>query len=164
MARLSHTHALYSDDNSKIYRKLEEAVSGTTYEASIMPLQIDGDGRDAYHSLLAQHCGNDKWTQVLRSASEHVNQRKWDGTTGHTLQSHADKCRDSNVEIKTAAQYISHQVPLFSTRVTNLINSIEPCVDPNIAAWRAGITLESNGMWDNLEKRLWSICCQLLQW
>ena len=56
MARLSHTHALYSDDNSKFYRKLEEAVRGTTYEASIKPFQIAGDGRGAYRSLLAQHC------------------------------------------------------------------------------------------------------------
>ena len=46
-----------------------------------------------------------------------------------------------------AAQYIPHQGPLLpSTRVTNLLNSIEPCVDPNIAARRAGISIESNGM------------------
>jgi hypothetical protein len=146
MARLSHTHALYSDDNSKFYRKLEEAVRGTTYEASIKPFQIAGDGRGAYRSLLAQHCGKDKWTQILRDASEYVNQRKWDGTTWYTLQSHVDQCRDSYVEIETAAQYIPHQVPLPSTRVTNLSNSIEPCVDPNIAARRADISIESNGM------------------
>jgi hypothetical protein len=76
MARLSHTHPLYSDDNSKFYRKLEEAVRGTTYEASIKPYQISGDGRGAYRSLLAQHCGKDKWTQILQSAFEYVNQRK----------------------------------------------------------------------------------------
>ena len=51
-----------------------------------------------------------------------------------------------------AAQYIPHQVPLFLTRVTNLLNSIEPCVDPNIAAYRAGISIESTGMWKDLDK------------
>ena len=65
MVRLSHTHALYSNDNSKFYRKLEEAVRGTTYEASIKPFQIDGDGRGAYRSLLAQHCEKEQWTQIL---------------------------------------------------------------------------------------------------
>ena len=56
------------------------------------------------------------------------------------------------MEIETAAQYIPHQGSPPSTRVTNLLNSIEPCVDPNIAAWRAGISIESNGMWGNWEK------------
>ena len=51
-----------------------------------------------------------------------------------------------------AAQYIPHQVPLSSTHMTNLLNSIEPRVDPNIAVWCARISIESNGMWDNWEK------------
>ena len=51
-----------------------------------------------------------------------------------------------------AAQHIPHQVPLFLTWVTNLLNFIEPYVDSNIAAQRAGISIESNGMWNNLEK------------
>ena len=53
MARLSHTHALYSNDSLIFHRKLEEAVRGMTYEASIKPFQITGDGRAAYRSLLA---------------------------------------------------------------------------------------------------------------
>ena len=56
------------------------------------------------------------------------------------------------MEIETAAQYIPHQVPLPLTRVTNLLNSIEPCVDPNISAWHAGISIDSNGMRDSWEK------------
>ena len=56
MTRLSHTHALYSDENLKFYRKLEEAVRGTIYEASLKPFRISGDGRGAYRSLLVQHC------------------------------------------------------------------------------------------------------------
>ena len=50
------------------------------------------------------------------------------------------------------AQCILHQVPLLSTQVTNLLNYIEPCVDPNMSARRAGISIESNGMRDALEK------------
>ena len=99
---LHNARALYSDDNAKFYRKLEEAVRGTTYEALIKPYQITGGGRGAYRSLLAQHCEKDKWTLILRHASEYVTQRKWDGTTGYTLQSHVDKCRDCYVEIETA--------------------------------------------------------------
>ena len=56
MRRLSQTHALYSDDNSKFYRPLEEAVHGTTYKASIKLFRINGDESGTYRSLLAQQC------------------------------------------------------------------------------------------------------------
>ena len=36
--------------------------------------------------------------------------------------------------------------------MTNLLNYIEPYVGPNRSAQRAGISIESNGMWNNLEK------------
>ena len=83
----------------KFCRMMEEAVRGTAYEASIEHFKIIGDGRGAYRSLLAQHYEEEKWTQILRSASEYVSQRNWDGTTGYTFQRHVDKCRDSYTEI-----------------------------------------------------------------
>ena len=83
MALLSHINPLYSDNNAKFYKKLEEAVCGTTYEALIKPLQITGDGRVTYCSLLLQYCGKDKQILLPRSASEYVTRRKWDGTTGY---------------------------------------------------------------------------------
>ena len=56
MTRLFHTYALYSDDNSKLNWKLEEAVHGMSYEASGKPFQIKGDGRGTFRSLVARHC------------------------------------------------------------------------------------------------------------
>ena len=39
VTRVSHTHALYHDDNLAVYYQLEEAMHGTTYVASIKPFQ-----------------------------------------------------------------------------------------------------------------------------
>ena len=39
IARASHTHVLFHDDNSDLYYLLEEATWGTPYAASIKPFQ-----------------------------------------------------------------------------------------------------------------------------
>ena len=39
IARASHTHALFRNDNSDLYFLLEEATRGTSYAASIRPFQ-----------------------------------------------------------------------------------------------------------------------------
>ena len=39
IARASHTHALFHDNNSDLYYLLEEATWGTPYAASIKPFQ-----------------------------------------------------------------------------------------------------------------------------
>ena len=91
-------------------------------------------------------------TLILRNVSEGVTQVKWDGTTGYALKRCADTCRDCYIEIATVAQYVLHQVPLSSTRVTNLLNYSESCVDPNSAVRRSVISIESNGMWNIWDK------------
>ena len=55
------------------------------------------------------------------------------------------------MELETAAQYMPHQVPLPTTRVQSLLDSIDDCQDPNIAARRAAITIEHNRMHDDWE-------------
>ena len=43
IARASHDHALYRDDNAKLYHLLEEAMRGTVYATSISPYQRKKD-------------------------------------------------------------------------------------------------------------------------
>ena len=45
IARASHTHALFRDDNSVVYYHLEEAIRGTSYAVSTKPFQRGKDGR-----------------------------------------------------------------------------------------------------------------------
>ena len=51
VARASHTHPLFRDDNSAVYYFLEEATRGTSYAASLKPYQRVKDGRAAYFSI-----------------------------------------------------------------------------------------------------------------
>ena len=86
--RLSHNNPLFKDDNEQFYGILEEAVRGMVYEATIKPFQRRADGRGSYLALIAQHKGQDKWIAIMRTSKEHVNNRKWDGTTATTMQAH----------------------------------------------------------------------------
>ena len=60
IARASHTHALFHDDNSDLYYLLEEATQGTQYAASIKPFQHAKDGSGAWVALTSQYAGKDK--------------------------------------------------------------------------------------------------------
>ena len=86
--RLSHSHQLYRNNNNTFYIILEKAVRGTFYEASIKPLQGTRDVRVSYLTLIAHHEGKDKWVVIIRDAKSYVGERKWNGTTIHTHQSH----------------------------------------------------------------------------
>ena len=55
--RFSHTHALFADDNAKVYDDLELATRGTKYAASIAPFKRTKNGREGFKTLKAQHAG-----------------------------------------------------------------------------------------------------------
>jgi len=59
VARASHAHALYRDDNAQVYYYLEEATRTTQYAASIKPFQRAKDGRGAW-IILRQHWIDDR--------------------------------------------------------------------------------------------------------
>ena len=65
--RLSHNHALFKDDNAKVYHYLEEATRTTIYPSTLTPFKRRKDGRAAYLALLSQHAGDDKWEKELRN-------------------------------------------------------------------------------------------------
>ena len=60
IARASHTHTFFRDDNSVVYYHLEEATRGTSYATSIKPFQRGKDGRGAWNALTSQYAGKDK--------------------------------------------------------------------------------------------------------
>ena len=60
IARASHTHALFWDDNAAVYYALEEATRSSSYAASIKPFQRSRNGRGALLALTNQYAGNDK--------------------------------------------------------------------------------------------------------
>ena len=66
VARASHTHALFREDNLDVYYKLEEATRGTPYAASIKPFQRAKQGREAWLEITGQYAGKDKWAAEIK--------------------------------------------------------------------------------------------------
>jgi hypothetical protein len=66
IARASHGHPLFREDNSAMYYKIEEATRGTPYAASIKPFQRTKNGRGAWFALSSQYAGKDKWEAEIK--------------------------------------------------------------------------------------------------
>ena len=60
VACVSHNHALYHDDNAKLYYYLKEATHGTSYAVLSKPFQCTRRG--ALNVLTSQYAGCDKWS------------------------------------------------------------------------------------------------------
>ena len=61
IARVSHDHPLYQYDNAQVYYKLELALQGTSYLASIKPFKQAKNGKDTFFSTRNQYVREDKW-------------------------------------------------------------------------------------------------------
>ena len=70
IARTSHTHAMFRDNNATEYYALEEATRSTSYAASIKPFQGTKNGRGALQALTNQYAGNDKWEAEIHKQDD----------------------------------------------------------------------------------------------
>ena len=86
IAQAYHTHTLYRDKKSKLYYKLEEAMRGTSYAASIKPFQRRKDGLGAWTSLKRQYSDNDKWQSEIKRQDDLLHTRVWKGQSNFTLK------------------------------------------------------------------------------
>ena len=125
IARASHTHALYREDNAKVYYYLEEATRGTSYAASIKPYQRDKDGRNAWFSLKNQYAGNDKWEAELHKQDELLHNRIWKGQSNFSLEKFIAQHRNAFVSMQQCAEHVSFQLPNEHTRVGYLLENIQ---------------------------------------
>ena len=66
VARASHAHALYCNDNLTVYHKLEEVTRMMQYTASIKPFQHGKDGRGTWMALRNQYTSHDKWEVEIK--------------------------------------------------------------------------------------------------
>ena len=80
IARASHTHALFRDDNAAVYYALEEAMRSTSYAALIKPFQRSKNGCSALLALTNQYAGNDKWEAEIHKQDDLLHTRVWNDT------------------------------------------------------------------------------------
>ena len=153
IARLSHTHALFRDDNAKVYHFLEEATRTTIYSSTLTPFKRRKDGRGAYLALLSQHAGDDKWEKELRNQENFLKTRQWKGNTTFSLEKFIEQHRASYITMTQAATHVDFQLPNERTRVTYLLDAIQ-CSDATLQAALAAIKMdnEADGMRNDFEK------------
>lgn len=142
IARASHGHALYREDNSKVYYLLEEATRTTSYAASIKPFQRAKNGRGAWFALVQQYAGEDKWRAELKNQDELIHTRKWKGQTNFSLEKFVAQHRNAYVSMSQCADHVAFQLPNELTRVTYLLDAIE-CNDAPLQAAMALVRNDS---------------------
>jgi hypothetical protein len=125
IARASHDHALYRDDNAEFYYKLEEATRDTAYADSIKPFQRAKNGRGAWLALTSQYAGEDKWEMEIKKMDNLLHTRKWKGQSNYLLERHTQQQRNAYASMTAFAQHVAYQLPNEHTRVGYLIDSIK---------------------------------------
>ena len=108
IARASHTHALFRDDNSLVYYHLEEATRGTSYAASIKPFQRGKDGRGAWKALTSQYAGKGKWEAEIKHQEQLLHTRIWKGLlkNSSSLSSRSPALRGSSALLTLLVSFL----------------------------------------------------------
>ena len=152
IARASHTHALFRDDNSVVYYHLEEATRGTSYAASIKPFQKGKDGRGAWKALTSQYAGKDKWEAEIKHQEQLLHTRIWKGQRNFSLENFISQHRNAYVSMQASAEHVQYQLPNEHSRVGFLLEVIQ-CSDPGLQAAIAIIKTDNGpeGMRNNFE-------------
>ena len=150
IARALHDHALYRDDNAKLYHLLEEAMRGTVYAASISPYQRKKDGLKAWTAVTSQFSGEDKWEKLLKEQEEIIHKRKWLGTGSFRLEQFVAQHRNAYILLTQCAERVDYQLPNEFTRVTKLLDAIETS-DSQLQANIALVRSDKTGKMRNFE-------------
>ena len=151
IARASHTHALFRDDNSVVYYHLEEATRGTSYAASVKPFQR-GKERGAWKALSCQYVGKDKWEAEIKHQEQLLHTRIWKGQSNFSLEDFISQHRNASVSMQASAEHVQYQLPNEHSRVGFLLKAIQ-CTDPGLQAAMASIKTGNGleGMRNNFE-------------
>ena len=150
LARASHDHPLYRDDNATVYFSLEEAARGTPYAASIKPFQRAKDGRGAMRAIKSQYAGNDKWEAEIKKHEQLLHTREWKGQSHFTLDKFIAQHRNAYVSMQAASEHVTYQLPNEHSRVGHLLAAIK-CSDAGLQAAIASINTATTGLRNNFE-------------
>lgn len=145
IARASHNHPLFREDNASVYFLLEEATRSTGYAASIKPFQREKNGRAAWLAIVGQYAGEDKWRALIKTSEDMIHNRRWKGTTAFSLEKFVGQHRAAYVSLSQCAEHVPYQLPNELSRVTYLLDNIE-CLDPPLQAAMALVRNDNGPM------------------
>ena len=147
IARASHNHPLFREDNASVYFLLEEATRSTGYAASIKPFQREKNGRAAWLAIVGQYAGEDKWRALIKTSEDMIHNRRWKGTAAFSLEKFVSQHRAAYVSLSQCAEHVPYQLPNELSRVTHLLDNIE-CLDPPLQAAMAFVRNDTGKMND----------------
>jgi hypothetical protein len=152
VARASHDHALFRDDNASVYHYLEEATRATSYAASIKPFQRRKDGRGAWLAIVSQYAGVDKWEAEIKKQEKLLHTRVWKGQSNMSLEQFVSQHRNAFVSMQQCASHVEYQLPNEHSRVGFLLEALQ-CADPGLQAAMASVRTDNgpDGMRNNFE-------------
>lgn len=125
IARLSHNHPVFKDDNAKVYQYLEQATRSTSYAVSLKKFQRKQDGRGAYLAIISQHAGVDKWDKELKTSEAFMHNRIWKGNNNFSLEKFLEGHRAAYTSMTQCAEHVTYQLPNERTRVGYLLQNIQ---------------------------------------
>lgn len=143
IARATHTHDLFNEDNGQLFTLIEEAVRGTQYAASISPFKRRRNGREAWMALMSQYVGKDKWQKELKKQENFIHTHIWKGNSNTTLETFVSKHRAAHVSMVRCGEHVPYQLPNERTRVTHLLDAIRTS-DPELQAALANIRADDS--------------------
>jgi hypothetical protein len=150
IARTSHNHALFRNDDGELYGLLQVVLRGTPFESSIASGRKRREGRKSYNSVISQHAGRDVYEKLIREAELYLKTKTWDGRGGITLVKHTTRHRKSYLDLEDANYHVPTQLPNNRSRVTYLLDSIT-CKDPDMLAAIAAIKQDETGKRSDFE-------------
>ena len=152
IARLSHTHPLFRDDNCSVYNEVETATRGTKYAASIITYKRTKDGRGALAALKAAFAGRAMFDADKKTHQDFLLNRKWTGTNNFTLEKFLNQHRSAYSGLQRCAENVTTQMPDERTRVQYLMDNIQ-CNDAGVKAALESIRVDNTptGLCNNFE-------------
>jgi hypothetical protein len=153
VARFSHNHGLFREDNAAVFDDIEEAMRGSKFAASIAPFKRAKNGRAAYMALKEQHAGRAMWDEEARKCKDFLLNRKFTGGTSTTLDRFMAQHRQAFVTMQRCAENIQVELPNERTRVGYLIDNIEVS-DAEVRAAISSIKLDDSptGLREDFER------------
>ena len=149
VARLSHTGAIYKNDNTSVYTKIEKAVRGTSIESTVQAFSRNKNGRAAFQALIANHAGDTKYRAIAKKRMNLLQNIKWNGRS-YPLESHVSNHRQALDDMNECSTHITVAVPDPAQRVEYLIDSIN-CTDNTLQATIGLVRANTNDMRQDFE-------------
>ena len=161
--RATHDHALYTQDDRKLFEVLSAAWSNTGLDTCIAAqTRRSKSGRMLYLQAKKEFAGSNKWLEIV-SHNEKQLTAKYNGNgTKYTLLMHIARHRSAYAKLLSASKQgtISFALPDEPTRVRYFLLSIEECLDQKMISRIESVKSDEKTI-DN-KNRDFDLCVQYL--